>query len=324
MKNILLFFLVTSLCTIAQSQSELFLRVNHQLDGKPFALNLEATSPMGTNYKLTRLQYYISGIKIIHDGAKEMNLNNVYLFVDPNNPNAKSFSLGILNGISNIEKIEFAIGVDIASNHLDPASYAASHPLAHKNPSMHWGWTSGYRFIALEGKAKRVSGQFLDDIAIHTVGNVNYKSKTYDVSSKIENGIMYIDMIAEYNMLLDAIIIAGGNSNHGESGSAAELCNNATFKVFSAATPSATNDVYNNALTQVVYTSGDVSVKYLFPSNSNLNFNLYDTKGMLIADSRIIQNEGIQAIDRQLPAGNYFYSFTQSGKVISTGKLIKK
>ncbi|MBK7304311.1 MAG: hypothetical protein IPI90_13940 [Saprospiraceae bacterium] len=24
-------------------------------------------------------------------------------------------------------------------------------PLAFQDPSMHWGWTSGYRFIALEG-----------------------------------------------------------------------------------------------------------------------------------------------------------------------------
>ncbi|HEX5625821.1 MAG TPA: MbnP family protein, partial [Saprospiraceae bacterium] len=74
MKNIftLLLFIVATICLHAQN--EVILRLDHQLDGKAFALNQEAVSPSGSKYKLTRLQFYISGIRIWHDGNQEMSL----------------------------------------------------------------------------------------------------------------------------------------------------------------------------------------------------------------------------------------------------------
>lgn len=324
MKNFLLLIFFIAFQQLSKAQTEFILRFDHKLDGKKFALNQEATSPLGTKYKLTRLQYYISGIKITHDAGQELNLNNVYLFVDPSKSTSKEFTLGTLSNITTIEEIEFAVGVDAASNHLDPASYPASHPLAPKNPTMHWGWTSGYRFIALEGKAARNNGLFLDDVAIHTVDDRNFKLKSYHVIGTPENGKIYIDMIAEYNLLLDGITIAGGVNNHSESGSAADLCDNASQKVFSPASPTSTNNVYNNNLSEVIYSSNQVYVKYSFPSISKINFNLYDSNGKTIQEASINTKEGTLNIDNQIMVGTYFYTFTQDHKIVSTGKLVKR
>ncbi len=324
MKKLLLFLVLIAFGKLIYGQSEVILRFDHRLDGKKFALNQEATSPKGTKYKVTRLQFYLSGLKITHDGGQELSLSTVYLFVDPSVPSSSEFSLGVLPNVTSIEKIEFACGVDAASNHLDPASFPLNHPLAPKNPTMNWGWTAGYRFISLSANAARTNGSFIDAVNIEGLGDSNYKVKSYPVSGTIENGKIYIEMIAEYNKLLEEIVIAGGATNHGETGSAAVLVANASQKVFSPSSPTATKDIYKNNLSEVVYVSNDVFVKYSFPSISNLSFNLYDLNGNTIQETRIQSKEGRIAIENQLNAGNYFYAFTQGNQTLSTGKISKR
>ncbi len=325
MKKILLvcsfLFFTASLLT---AQTEIKLRIDHRLDGKAFALNQEAGSPSGTKYKLTRLQYYLSGFKITHDGGQTTVLDQLYFLVDPSKANSKELSIGSFSNITTIENIEFAVGVDYASNHLDPAAYPASHPLAPKNPSMHWGWTSGYRFIALEGKAGRVNGQFIDDIGIHTVGNSNYKINSYTITGKMENGILYLDMIAEYNLLLEGISIAGGANNHGESGSASTLCINASTKVFSPATPSATGDIFNNAFSKVIYNADQIFIKYALPSSESYEFNLFDSRGTLINKMKLSDKEGLIPVQNQLSQGAYYYLISTMKNPVTSGKILKQ
>lgn len=324
MKKLFLFLILIALVQLSQAQTEVILRFDHRLDGKAFALNQEATSPKGTKYKVTRLQFYLSGLKITHDGGQELSLTTVYLFVDPSKPASNQFSLGTFNNINNIEKIEFACGVDAASNHLDPASFPINHPLAPKNPTMNWGWTAGYRFISLSANAARTNGSFLDAVFIEGLGDSNYKVKSYSVSGTLENGKIYVDMVAEYNKLLEDIVIAGGATNHGETGSAAVLVANTSQKVFSPATPVSTKDVLNNYLSEVIYTSSDIQIKYAFPSNMNMTFKLYDVNGNTIQQSKLQEKEGTIALENQLNVGNYFYSFTNGNQTISNGKVSKR
>ncbi len=324
MKKLFHFIIFLALGQASQAQSEVIFRIDHRLDGKAFALNQEATSPKGTKYKVTRLQFYLSGLKITHDGGQELSLASVYLFVDPSKQSSNQFSLGNLNNINTIEKIEFACGVDAASNHLDPASFPINHPLAPKNPTMHWGWTAGYRFISLSANAARTNGSFLDAVNIEGLGDSNYKIKSYPVSGTLENGKIYINMVAEYNKLLEEIVIAGGATNHGETGSAAVLVANASQIVFSPAAPVSTKEVFNNNLSEVIYTSSDIQVKYSFPSNINMTFKLYDVNGNTIQQSKLQEKEGTITLENQLNVGNYFYSFTNGNQTISTGKVSKR
>lgn len=325
MKTIILSVLAFLLTTSSLfSQMELKVRLDHRIDGKKFAYNQEATSPLGSKYKLTRLQYYLSGFVIVHDGGQELVLNDIYFLVDPSNPNYEELSLGFQTGITNVEKIKFAIGVDAASNHLDPASYPPGHPLAYQNPTMHWGWTSGYRFIALEGKAARANNQFIDNIAIHTVGDVNYLVNSYDVQSKVDNGIMYIEMKAEYNMILDEIIIAGGQVNHSETGSAAVQCFNATTKVFSASSATSTNEVYNNNLSNVVYQQNQIEIHYDLSASGKLVFNLYNSFGQLVEEKKLNSTTGKINVNESISSGHYYYLITDQGKPATSGKILVK
>ncbi|MBL7819670.1 MAG: T9SS type A sorting domain-containing protein [Saprospiraceae bacterium] len=324
MKKIFLLLLILSAVQFLKAQSELVLRFNHQLYGKNFSLNQEALSPMGTKYKITRLQFYLSGFKITHDGGQVSNLNTIYLFVDPSNKTSKEFSLGLQNDITSIEKIEFAVGVDAASNHLDPASYPVDHALAPKNPTMHWGWTSGYRFISLSANAARTNGLFLDAVNIEGLGDVNFKPNSYTVTGKSENGKIYIDMIAEYNKLLEGISIAGGATNHGETGIAASLVLNGSSIVFGPASPTATKESSNKSFSSVVYNSNQIYIQYDLNEIKGLNFSAYDLNGNLVTSQEIKTSKGTIQIDNNLLSGTYFYSFRKSNNVLSSGKIVKR
>ena len=127
----------------------ILLRINHELGTTPFALNTGAKNNLNDDFNISRLEYYLSQFTIVHDGGMETNMNNIYALVDASV--ATDIQLGNHN-ITSVEAVKFYIGVDSATNHTDPASYSSTHALAPKSPSMHWGWASGYRFAALEGK----------------------------------------------------------------------------------------------------------------------------------------------------------------------------
>ena len=102
-KNIIL--LVALMMTIgATAQKNVKLRINHKMNGSAFALNSETTNSLGNKFNFSRAQYYLSNIKIIHDGGQETKATDVYLLVDA----AKSvdFDLGSYN-VTTIEKIIF-------------------------------------------------------------------------------------------------------------------------------------------------------------------------------------------------------------------------
>ena len=150
------------------AQNTVQLNINHKLGTDVFAMNTAAQNNMGNDFNVTRLQYYMAEISIVHDGGTETTITDLYALVDASS--ATTLDLGSHN-INSIEGVNFHIGVDQGKNHADPASYNMGHPLAPKNPSMHWGWTSGYRFIAFEGKGGVNLNQTFE---LHGLGDVNY------------------------------------------------------------------------------------------------------------------------------------------------------
>ena len=118
----------------AWSQQSVRLSIGHQLSGAAFGSTVTAQNDLGHDFRTERLQFYLSQIELVHDGGQTTPVPNTWFLVDANVPfdeSLGSFSVGTL------EAIRFGVGVEQAANHLDPASYAMTHPLAPKNPSMH-------------------------------------------------------------------------------------------------------------------------------------------------------------------------------------------
>lgn len=228
-KLIVLSALLTSSFWIS-AQQEVYFRILHHWDNQTTLFNHPAITSEGEQISLTRVEYYISGISLTHDGGQVTNLDTVYILANANYMTEQF--LGTLN-ITQLESVSFAIGVDSAHNHLDPAQYNFNHPLALHNPSMHWGWTGGYRFLALEGE---VGNGSTAPVEIHALGDANYHFQTVSTQGAVVGGNLIIQLDAEYLNGFNSISVAGGAIEHSEVGKAAQMLTNYSTDVFSAST----------------------------------------------------------------------------------------
>ena len=104
-------------------------------------------------------------------------------------------------------------------------------PLAPKSPSMHWGWASGYRFVALEGKSGDNFGQ---DFQIHALGNKNYFKQNIPVEGKDVNGALLVTLNADYTKAVSGMDMNSGLIEHSENKEAATCLRLFQTSVFSS------------------------------------------------------------------------------------------
>jgi len=100
----------------------------------------------GTAVQFNTLRFYLSGIQL-EDVAGNPVSTDAYILAQPNDP---AYSLGGVPPQA-YTAFNFNVGIDSATNHLDPTQYASSNPLAPQSPNMHWSWTSGYIFLRIDG-----------------------------------------------------------------------------------------------------------------------------------------------------------------------------
>lgn len=112
---------------------------------QPFAFNTVYTID-GLAVSFTTAQFYVSGVQVGGDGSFDTN-EDTYLLVTADK---SVYEIGEITA-GHKHMLMFNVGLDSIANHSDPTTYAAEHPLAPKNPNMHWSWNSGYIFIRIEG-----------------------------------------------------------------------------------------------------------------------------------------------------------------------------
>lgn len=215
MKKLNLLFLAMCICNVVWAQIEIKLSINHLLGTQPFAYQNVAQNNLGNKFKVSRLEYYISNISILHDGGKRTLAKDVYILEDA--AKVDTISLGMFT-VDSVEAIQFNVGVDPGVNNGDPSLWPSTHPLAPKFPSMHWGWAAGYRFVALEGKS---GNNFGFDFQIHALGNKNYFNQTIPVKGNLINNWMLIKINADYTKAVDGMYMENGLIEHSEDNEAA-------------------------------------------------------------------------------------------------------
>lgn len=104
---------------------------------------------------------------------------------------ALNFLLGEVDAKS-FDRVKFNIGLDAETNALDEEDYnsrPAGDPLGVQDPSMHWSWDAGYRFIRLDGKADLDNnGDFESTLTYHIGKDAFYASIDKAVSVDLEEG----------------------------------------------------------------------------------------------------------------------------------------
>ena len=321
MKKLLLSVLsLFALLSVAQAQNKVTLHLSPRLGATPFALNTPVSAG-AYEYKITRLEYYISEIKITHDGGQVTPVTDLYLLVRP--AVDSMYDLGAHPDITNVESITFSVGVDQAHNHLDPAAYPANHPLAPQNPAMQWGWSAGYRFVAIEGKA---GTNFANDYEIHALGDANYKTLTLNtVAENQSNGDKTIHLIADYAQVLNSINVSAGLIVHGSTGKAVTLMNNMKNVVFTAETVTMTIDPAFEgafAVSPNPAAPGEAIVTMTLPGGYDYRITLTDLTGRIVINQPVSADRQSYPLIDNLNAGTYLVHLWQNERPVIVEKLV--
>lgn len=316
--KITLQFAFLMLFTLAMNaQSSVNIQINHLLDGVEFQNETNSSNDLGNDFMVNRLQYYLSGFSITHNGGQITEVEDLYVLVSLlESTDPTMIELGEFD-IENLESVRFYFGVDEQANHSDPSLLHPDDPLAPQFPSMHWGWAAGYRFIALEGK----SGPNLDQVfEFHCIGDQFYQQIEIPVTMNSEASYT-VELDAEYKNILKGINVSSGLIIHGGNGAMPTLATNVVESVFTTAAVTSTTDselvnsfeVFPNPVT-----NGQLNIQMDINASNNV-LRVQDALG------RVIYNE-TQSSNTQIELSNsglYFLSITNyAGEVLATRKVV--
>ena len=315
--------ITTLLLTIASltvsAQQNVVLQIEHFLGGVPFASNVTALNGYDEDFRASRMEYYLSEFTLIHDGGQETNVDATWVLVDAHV--MTTVPLGNFD-ITALEAVRFGVGVDPAVNHLDPASYEASHPLAPKSPSMHWGWAAGYRFLAMEGTSGINLAQSYE---IHALGDNNYLKQTIPTAGVMDGGDLVVQLNGDYVEAFREMSIGNGPIVHGETGLATIALRNFRDHVFTS--------IEGNGPVGMDELNKDLLVVYPNPTTDQVRISTtgvvgYDEVRVLDAQGKLVQSTPFttgKAIDVALPiSGVYQVSLLQKGTVVARRTVVKQ
>lgn len=323
MKKIILFVLVLGALSFQiNAQNSVTLNINHKLGDADFAMNQAAKNNIDHDFKVTRLEYYISEISLIHDGGNETQIEDVWILA--NASTKTEVDLGEHN-ITSVEKIILHVGVDPDHNHLDPSSYQGSHPLAPKSPSMHWGWTAGYRFIAYEGHGGVNLNQLFQ---LHGLGDNNYFTTEVELDATADNNALSINLDADYTRALENVSVNSGVIVHGDNLEAKQCLENFRDFVFSPASITSSTINFSEVSEFNIFPNPVVNSISIIKLDLEESGNEYDLTVTSIDGKQLqIQHDVLdeQTIDfSNQVSGMYFVNLIKEGQTIITKKIFVK
>lgn len=116
------------------------------------SLGSEYTTAQGEKVKITKLNYFISNIKLYNaDGSVyTVPQNDSYFLVQEEKAGSNVFHLHDVPA-GNYDYIEFTVGVDSLRNTLDVSQRTGALDIGGEAADMYWSWNSGYIFFKIEG-----------------------------------------------------------------------------------------------------------------------------------------------------------------------------
>lgn len=266
------------------------------------------------SYKFNRIEYYLSSFSITHDSGKIATFPSTYLLLKAGQDSF--YKLGEAD-VGQLEAVSFAVGVDSANNYQDPSAWPTDHPLAPKFPSMHWGWIAGYRFAVIEGLTGTA---FSNQFNVHGLGVRNYKLQTHQVTGKMENGNLVIELNADYLMTVSDMTVDANLNYHGEFEEGSDLLDNFWRRVFSEKPVGIQNA--NEEKAKIKLGPNPTEGTLLLTSEEefkNLEYRIFGLNGKLITSGIIDQKEAQIHIET---SGVYLLGLYRNGQKIQTEKIV--
>ena len=322
MNKIATLFSACCLASASIGQTDVTLNITHEFGGQAFAYNQTYTTSSGLAVSFDRVQYYLSGINIVHDGGQSTQLSDPYVLASGN---VSSYVLGSEN-VTNVEGLDFDLGVDANANSMGLSSWPNGHPLAAQSPSMDWGWPSGYFFFVIDGKADQ-DGDGTPEKTFQYRGlgqtllrNVNQVSTTASASGGAVTVQMYCD-IADWVMDMDMV---NDGVLHNASAQNINVADNTnTYSVFSGSSSVSTGkEIEREANVNIDYQLPYApTIFYDMVSNEKVDLKIYDIKGQMVISQNGMSGSGNYFITKELESGTYIATLS-NGSVSKSVKIL--
>jgi hypothetical protein len=174
----LLPFLLFSCEDEVSNTSTLELEFNHKAGSKNFEYGKIYENNAGNEFSLRLWRTYISEVKLTKSDNSVYSVPNSYHLIEPTNANLFSLDLDDIP-TGNYKSIQFYVGVVGEENlsgkiagDLDPSN------------NMAWNWTTGYKFIRMDGEFEDNSGN-RRGVVVHIGTEENLKPQSFSFSEPI-------------------------------------------------------------------------------------------------------------------------------------------
>jgi hypothetical protein len=140
------------------------IELDAQVNGSPFALNVNYPLANGQTFKASKFKYLFSNIRLFRDNGTSYLVPESYYLVNTEVPTSTHF---VVNNVpvGNYTGMSFIVGVDSARNF----SGAQTGALDAGN-DLFWSWSQGYVFMKLEGSSPQSAAS--DGALVFHVGSV--------------------------------------------------------------------------------------------------------------------------------------------------------
>jgi len=292
-----------------QAQTDIDLVLNHEFNGAQFSYGT-TYDLNGTAVSLSRVQYYMSGFELTHDGGQTTAMSDAYVLASGN---VSAYTLGT-ESITSLEGFSFDLGVDAARNGMGTQSWPAGHPLAAQSPSMDWSWPGGYFFWVLDGDVDtNMDGTPDQAFSLRGLGDVLLADVTPFTGMSATGSTITIGMDVNIADWLQTIDLAAVTSQH-DAGSNNQLISSNTNDetVF---TLNASLSFEELTLDEsVIYADYQMAyaptIYYDLATTNNVDITVVDMTGSIVLEASKQNPEGNYFIRKELADGTYLINFT--------------
>lgn len=321
MKRLVLFAALCLFVYHLRAQTSISLNLSMMAGGAPVALNQDFLDFSGKAAKLSRLHYYLCNFELVHDGGQITPIANTYLLVSPART---SYDLGTVNGVTQVEKVRFSVGVDANVNHDDPSGWATTHPLYYQTPSQHWGWSSGYLFTTFEGRADSDNNGTPDRVwEIHTLGDALLRDQEIVVTPQTAGSITTISLEYDVQAWLRDIDLSAVGIQHASTGAALASANNiTTYSVFrNAGTVGVTEPQHVPLLAFDLFDAEHPVIYWDAQGVESVGLQVHDLNGAVVYRAEGLATTGRQRVEAKLAAGMYVCTLLHNGAALQSKKF---
>ncbi|MEM6320252.1 MAG: MbnP family protein [Bacteroidota bacterium] len=167
----------------------------------------------GTAVQFDIARFYVGGITLEPPTGPSLRFEDLYFLVHPEESN---YEIGGFD-FAPYNKMNFFVGIapEINSQTEDDfTTRSANDPLSVQDPSMHWNWNSGYKFIRVDGQTDTDGDGVVDTPMAFHIGTDNLlKTLSFDTPT-LQEGANTFTFTLDLNRLYQDINLAEDWSTH--------------------------------------------------------------------------------------------------------------